>query len=224
MKIKKAQRTLFTALKNLQDGKISVDEAKEISAHVHADVKAAEWELTKAMVCDALAGFIRQRPGFETNLYDPRTYRQESREASRDRRDAERLLSSVRTWHLIGAKELAEASRDAFGGRLAITLPGEVPKYSPHVGPAKGVHIEYCAGQYEPTERRAAACSVLARALWEAVREHEMPKPFKVYGSEDNWYALRGKDNLIKPVSAGTWLRNKFRNWFGSQIQKRWFE
>lgn len=192
--------------------------------YVPSDVLAADADKLKAAVCDALAAFIRQRPGFESNLYDARTYRQESREASRDRRDAERLLSTVRGWHLIGAKELAEASSEAFAGRLAITLPGEVPKYSSHLGPVKGVHIEYCAGQYEPTERRAAACAVLARALWEAVREHEMPAPFKVYGSNDNWYALRDKDNLIKPVSAGTWLRNKFRNWFGSQIQKRWFE
>jgi len=183
--------------------------------YVPSDVLAAVSDELKAQVCDALAAFIRQRPGFETALYDARTYRQESREASRDRRDAERLLSTVRSWHLIGAKELADASSEAFAGRLAITLPGEVPKYSPHVGPAKGVHIEYCAGQYEPTERRAAACQVLARALWEAVREHEMPAPT---------VDPRTGDRLYGGVNAGTYLRKRFRNWFGSKIQKRWFE
>lgn len=108
----------------------------------------------------ALAAWVRQRPGLEfANYGNAASYRAELRGITRDRHDAETLLKAV------AYRETAipmDALRDAFraySGRLSWHWDGQRGR------------LEYCTGQYWPTEYRRAVCAVLASALWACWRE-----------------------------------------------------
>jgi hypothetical protein len=115
---------------------------------------------TKAAILSALSAFIRQRPGLDfANYGDISAYRSELRSITKDRHHAEELLAAV-SWRSISADDLLAAARGAFSGRLSLT-----------VNDNGGVSVNYCTGQYFPTEYRRAACTVLASALWGYWRE-----------------------------------------------------
>lgn len=198
----------------------------------------------KQAICDALATFIRSRPGFDPHNYgDAASYRADVRRAARQKRDAETMLAAVRRRDSITGADLIEAAR---GGRLTIEAtrveyPNELP--NPY---GYRVRIDYCAGQYYPTEYRAGVCRVLANALWNYARDN-MPAP---YAHRVEWprgeFAIlqlhamteaRNADPTVRvydlyripgrpdgSVSAGDWLRRKFRAEFGSAMQRRWFD
>ena len=88
----------------------------------------------------------------------------------------------------LGRFMLIDASERAFSGRLSI------------VENDGKVTIDYCTGQYWPTEYRAVVCAVLASALW----EYHLPD-------------IQNTDNK------GDAIRAKFRRMFGRGIQSRWF-
>lgn len=214
----------------------------------------------KTAICDALAAFIRQRPGFEfCNYGDAASYRADSRRASLQKRDAETLLQAVRWRDSISGADLIEAAR---GGRLTITPhdtcgacdgSGVGVIIANRDGSARNVpcdgeinvRIDYCAGQYWPTEFRAGACRVLSSALWNWQRE-SMPAP---YAHRVTWESgrtavigthaaaeirahgrtayitdlYRAPGSPLGSMSAGDWLRAKFRREFGSSLARRWF-
>lgn len=129
----------------------------------------------------ALGAWVRQRPGLEFGNYgDVRAYRSELRDIARDLRDARTLLRSVEMSSMT-AETLKEAFR-AFSGRLSWD----------------GKKLDYCAGQYWPTEYRKAACAVLASALW----AH-----------------FRGDDGMM----TGDSLRKMFLRQYGRGLAGRWF-
>lgn len=108
----------------------------------------------------ALLAFARQRPGLEpANYGDWRAYRQESREITRDLHQVESLALAV-SQRSIGADALMRACRDSYSGRLSMT--------ETETGCFR---INYCTGQYFPTEYRRAVCAVLSSALWDYWRE-----------------------------------------------------
>jgi len=153
-------------------------------------------------ILSALAAFIRQRPGVEYGNYgDPKSYRAEMRSITRDRHDAERLLAAVAWRDSIDADALLAAARCAYSGRLTVEET------------AKGIAIDYCTGQYFPTEYRRAVCAVLASALWSYWREN-MPSQ-----------AVASAPGTHQPgiVNAGDYLRKTARKEFGARIQKTWF-
>jgi hypothetical protein len=92
------------------------------------------------------------------------------------------------------------------------------------------VEIDYCTGQYFPTEYRRAACAVLASALWEYTREHCSPR-----GTERERHVQHGSATNLpmstetqwklgaKWMSPGDWLRAHFAREFGRGIASRWF-
>lgn len=195
----------------------------------------------KQSICDALATFIRSRPGFEyANYGSASSYNADVRRAARQKRDAETMLAAVRWRDSITGADLIEAAR---GGRLTIEVnpAGTVGGIMRPV-----VRIGYCAGQYYPTEYRAGVCRVLASALWNWQRDN-MPAP---YAHRVEWpggeFAIlqlhamteaRNADPAVRvydlyripgrpdgSVSAGDWLRRKFRAEFGSAMQRRWFD
>lgn len=108
----------------------------------------------KQKILATLRAFIAQRPGLEPANYisgwhdteGRRLYRAESRQITRDRHHAEQLLRYVELC-AIPAQYLQEALR---GRRLTWD----------------GARLDYCAGQYFPTEYRRAAGAALASALW----------------------------------------------------------
>jgi hypothetical protein len=140
-------------------------------------------------ILDALDKFTRQRSGMDSRNYgDVASYRSEQRSITRDLHDFRALLAAVSLRDGIDATELKEAFR-AFSGRLTWD----------------GSRLDYCTGQYFPTEYRKAACAVLASALWEYTRAG-MPTG----GTHD------GRSN-------GDYLRDYFRKEFGRGIANRWF-
>lgn len=199
----------------------------------------------KQAICYALATFIRSRPGFEyANYGDAASYRADVRRAARQKRDAETMLAAVRWRDSITGADLIEAAR---GERLTIEAtrveyPNQLP--TPY---GYRVRIDYCTGQYYPTEYRAGVCRVLANALWNWQREN-MPAPYAhrvnypdgmvspaldIHAASEartlhpaayltDLYRIPGRPD--GSVSAGDWLRRKFRAEFGSALQRRWFD
>lgn len=145
----------------------------------------------REQILTALAAFIRQRPGLEFGNYgDWRAYRSEMRSITRDMHIANKLLAQV-AWRTstIGEQDLRQAFR-AYSGRLTLVDRED-----------GSLALDYCTGQYFPTEYRKAVCAVLAQALWDAKRD-SMP-------SSD--------------PTPGTTMRQQFRREFGPQIASRYF-
>jgi hypothetical protein len=146
----------------------------------------------KQAILDALRTFARQRPGLEFGNYgDVNLYRSEMRSITRDLAHAQTLLKAVE-WSDIDAQALTDAAQSAFSGRLSIKLDGE------------RVRIDYCTGQYFPTEYRRAVCAVLASALWDHYRDSV-------------------SNDTINGQSPGDRIRAHFRREFGRGIASRYF-
>ena len=108
--------------------------------------------MTRDNILQALSVFIESRPGFEPANYAgaPEAYRADYRRASQDLKDARELLRAV-SWRSIDADALTRAKHH----RIEFTSAG----------------VDYCTGQYYPTEYRAAACATLSSALWNYFRD-----------------------------------------------------
>jgi hypothetical protein len=145
----------------------------------------------KQTLIACLRKFIAQRPGLEFGNYGSLpAYRSEMRSITKDRHHAEAMLSSVAWRDSITADSILEASRHAFSGRLAITEPT----------PGRFV-LDYCTGQYWPTEYRRAVCSVLSSALWDYWRDCLAP---------DDPH----KGDAIRKAAAAELSRSIARAWF----------
>lgn len=130
----------------------------------------------------ALRAFARQRSGMDPNNYGSwQSYQSERREVTRDLAHAQRLIDYV-AWHdSITADAIVAAARGAFSGRLTIKPQGET-----------GFALDYCTGQYFPTEYRKAVCAVLASAVWDWARDHCMPAP--TAWRVESWSSLTGRE------------------------------
>lgn len=138
-------------------------------------------------ILDALDRFVRQRPGFDPGNYDcSGSYRSERRSVTRDLHDY-RELRWFATVLDVPHSALIDGFR-AYSGRLSWD----------------GEKLDYCTGQYFPTEYRKAACAVLAAALWDHRRDE---------------YAAAARPG----ESAGDAIRRQFRQEFGTGLARRWF-
>jgi hypothetical protein len=146
----------------------------------------------KQQIIVALHAFINQRPGLEFNNYgDVPNYRAEVRAIGKDLTQARQLLRYVELRASITADDIIEASKRAYSGRLTITASDDGK-----------VSVDYCTGQYFPTEYRKAACAVLSQAIWNWTSAHCMPA------------------DTAKP---GDYLRASFKREFGRGMASRWF-
>ena len=117
--------------------------------------------MSKQNLLDAIATFAAQRPNLEPRNYfsdwkdsDGRAnYRRESRRITKDLHHARALLGYVARHDSITTDDLMEAASQAYSGRLEI-------KQTP-----EGYKVDYCTGQYFPTEYRRAVACVLALAI-----------------------------------------------------------
>lgn len=135
--------------------------------------------ITKGNLLSLIETFISQRSGIDRRNYgDRESFMGDYREILRDGRDARTMLKAIE-WSSMEADDLLYGFI-AFSGRLTVTTSG----------------LEYCTGQYFPTEYRAAACAVMASALWNYYRTPEM---------------------------TGDDLRKLFTKKFGRGIARRWF-
>ena len=111
---------------------------------------------TKQLIIDELYTFINKRPQLEFDNYgDVSAYRSESRAITKDRHHARQLLYVVTFYNQITAEDIIRASEHAFSGRLTINVTDDGL-----------VSIDYCTGQYFPTEYRKAVAAICASALW----------------------------------------------------------
>jgi hypothetical protein len=205
-------------------------------------------------------------------------YRSEQRRITAQRHDAERLLAAAALTGPHSDEAWQDAFR-AYSGRLTLQLcsHGDAGKVTCGANPKHvwcercdpapsalchwchgrgysravpgGVSLDYCTGQYWPTEYRAAVCAVLASLLWAHAREH-MPAP-SAYRVElpsrwdgDSWrkgpvsgtYATlaeaeakrNGQEHVTelygpKRLQAGDYLRAQFHSRFGARFASRWF-
>lgn len=155
----------------------------------------------KNQLLEALYAWIRQRPGLEYGNYgDPASYRAELRGITKDLHHARQLLRSVELSSISGEELLKAFS--AYGGRMTWD----------------GNKLDYCTGQYWPTEYRKVVCAIAAEALWTHKRNHCMPQPVLMHNSETGETVERYQD-----LRAGDWLRRSFRREYGKAIQARWF-
>lgn len=123
--------------------------------------------MNKQNLIDTIATFAAQRPNLEPENYisDWRdaegraNYRRESRRITKDLHHARALLGYIARRDSITADDLIEAARHAYSGRLEI-------KQTP-----EGYRVDYCTGQYFPTEYRRAVACVLSSAIWQRLAE-----------------------------------------------------
>lgn len=179
--------------------------------------------MSKSKLIEALHGWVRQRPGLEfCNYGDLSTYRSEMRSITKDRHHAEALLRYVELRDSITAEMILEASRRAFSGRLTIE-PVHVQN-SGYYGlepEIVGYSIQYCTGQYFPTEYRKAVCAVLSSAIWDWLRDNMPPSDGMVT------IDIGGKPLEIEShrgQTPGDYLRAAARRELGRPIASRWFQ
>lgn len=154
----------------------------------------------KDKIIALLYAWVSQRPGLEFENYgDVSSYRAEMRGITHDLHDARILLAYVERVG-ITAERLREAF-SAFSGRLSL------------VASDKGMRLDYCTGQYWPTEYRKAACAVLASAIWDYTRCECMPEP--TIGADGH--------RLYRGITGGAFIRKAARREFGSRLANRWF-
>jgi hypothetical protein len=145
----------------------------------------------KATLCRMIRAFIAQRSGIDYRDYgnDRAAFLSDYRPMLRDGRDARRLLDYVEGRDGITAADILNTTSG--NGRLEFVYVGQ------------GLRLEYCTGQYFPTEYRAAACSMLAGLVWR-------------YLAND----YRDCDSTGDQAAA---VRKAARRIFGRGIAGRWF-
>lgn len=122
---------------------------------------------TNKTIIEKLTKFVNQRPGLDfANYGDARAYRTESAEITRDRADFFELLSYAFR-RIDNLNELVENYLKNTSGRLTLNDEGE---------------LQYCTGQYFPTEYRPAANRILANLIFASYRDEiETDSPNNVY-------------------------------------------
>lgn len=158
----------------------------------------------KQQIIDALHTFVSRRPGLEYGNYGDRaSYQSEMRAITKDLHQARELLRYVELRDSITGADIIAASKSAYSGRLTI---------------GEDATIDYCIGQYWPTEYRKAVCAVLSSAIWAWKRDQCMPAPTLHHNTETGETLHR-----YKGLRAGDYLRANLKREFGRGMAARWF-
>ena len=138
----------------------------------------------KPQLIQALQSWVAQRPGLEFGNYgDWPAYRSEVRSIGKDLQHARKMIDYV-AWHdSISAEMILDAAKS---GRLSIVVEGDK------------VRIDYCTGQYWPTEYRPAVCRLLSSVIWDWMRAND-------------------------PRRSGEMIRKAASRELGTSIAQRWF-
>ena len=164
---------------------------------------------TKQAIVSALRAFIQQRSGIDWRNYggSREAFMSDYRTVLKHGRHARQLLREVELRESLPAQTLLEA---AGSGRLQFITRAD-----------GSVACDYCAGQYFPTEYRAAVCRLLADVLWAYWRSN-MPQPtYFQHGSAEN-PPMRTEERY-GGLSGGDWLRRKARQELGRGMAQAWF-
>lgn len=147
-------------------------------------ITAATIGANKNDLLGLLYTFINKRPGLEFGNYgDHAIYRAEIRRITRQRADALKLLRAIELRDSITAADIVAA----FNGRLTL-------------GANKGkLCLDYCTGQYWPTEYRAAVARLASSLLW------------------SYWWSC------CSSADVAHYIRKTAKQEFGRGIASRWF-
>jgi hypothetical protein len=150
----------------------------------------------KTQVLEAVSKWIHKKPGLDPRNYGTgiegfRAYQCESRAITKDLHDARSLLAQV-GWRGVTAEHIIEAAKQSYSGRLTLQKTDQ------------GYEIDYCTGQYWPTEYRRAVCVVMRDVLWDYFRQ--------------NLIDSRGK------ISCKGELQAYIKREVGSRMFNRWFK
>lgn len=125
-------------------------------------------EPSKKTIVTLFEKWIKQRPGLEWCNYDCGNWRESRRCYDQELRgiikDRHRALTALDRFECVSYdwNTLQEAFKRAYSGRLSINYKD-----------GKGWFLDYCTGQYWPTEYRQAAASVLEWYVWAVKRMEE---------------------------------------------------
>lgn len=156
--------------------------------------------LTRAELLERLERFVSQRPGFDWQNYGDRaSYRADARTATQQLNDARAMLAAISLRESISADNIRAALRH--GGRLALQDDGT---------------LDYCVGQYWPTEFRAGVCRALAEILWDYWRSRMPARDENGHVSHPNRFGPGA-------ITVGDYLRRVARAELGRSIAGRWF-
>ena len=163
----------------------------------------------KARIFEALDGFVNQRPGLDPRDYGGgpdglRCYRSESRSITKDLHNYYAIRNEVIWRDSITADMLIDSFERAFSGRLSISMS----RWASLVEDGDKVTLNYCAGQYMPTEYRKAACAVLANAWWSTTRK-DCPVEYDPDAPANK--------------SPGQWMRDTAKRTFKSRSVRAYF-
>ena len=163
----------------------------------------------KQQIITALRAFVAQRSGMDwRDCGDATSYRAKQRAITRDGKEARELLRAIEWRDSITADMIIEAAKDAFFGRLSIVVRDN-----------GAVAVDYCAGQYFPTEYRKAVCALCASILWDYMRDHCMPAQDDPPAAGVEHYG----NGTYKGMRQGDYIRAQFRREYGRGIASRWF-
>lgn len=166
-----------------------------------------------SIIFDELKKWIAQRSKLDFADYGDRTaYGQDSRQVQADGRRARAALAEARSLQPARLGVLLDSFR-AFSGRLTW-----VPEPTNSIGVSTGLepaHLEYCTGQYWPTEYRKAAASVLETYIagWKQAEAAANPKTFTYTTMDDVQVANRAIGNH--------WFDRSTMRFFKTRIESR---
>ena len=151
----------------------------------------------KQQIITALRAFVAQRSGMDWRDYgDAASYRAEQRAIMRDGKEARELLRAIERRDSITAEMIIEASQHAYRGRLSIVERAD-----------GAITVDYCTGQYFPTEYRKAVCAVCSSVLWSWMRDHCMPAQDDPPAAGVEHYG----NGTYKGMRQGDYIREQFR-------------
>ena len=170
----------------------------------------------KQEILETLDAWVNQRPGLDPREYgcdiegwrstETAAYRRELATIRRDLHDYRTIRNEITRRDSITADDIIAAFPRAFSGRL------ELRDISAHYDDGSTYYaykLDYCVGQYWPTEYRKAATAVLVSAWWEATRK-DCPD-----------FETNSKGDFIDG-NPGQWMRATARNTFGRGFQQAW--
>lgn len=188
----------------------------------------------KETIIAALYKWTAQRPGLEfVNYGDVSAYRAEMRRITRQRRDAEALIRYCEIRDSITADDLRGALSS---GRLTWAEDGK-----------GGGSLDYCTGQYWPTEYRAAVSRALSGLLWARFRDDasegwtvEYSGSGSIGGTVRRTFATEERARqwaeqvghgarhsapaaIARAAATGDAIRTAARRELGASIARRWF-
>ncbi len=169
-------------------------------------------ETRKQKILDTLDDFVNQRPGLDPLDYGGgtdgwRLYRSESASITKDMHDYYKIRDQIHWRDSITADDIIKASQHAFSGRLTIN---DISAHYDDSSTYWAYSINYCAGQYMPTEYRKAACAILASTWWNVTRT-DCPD----FETDETGNYVSG--------NPGQWMRAAAKRTFGIGLQRGYF-